>query len=256
MNDAPPVMISKDYDEFNEKTTTRHISEVSHTIGYYETCSFGLRHVKTSNLDSLLLDCTIKKEDWFFMEKITFNCDQDNIHEDYTQTDSDTAIQDHIIGDDSTVYTYEYGYFNLDRAIIEKICEANVLKVRVTGQSSYSNFNEGENSLFQIYCRQWYNQFYDSSKYVDSLEVKTGGGCFIATAAMGNYNHPKVVGLRNFRDQYLEESALGRKVIEKYYKYGPKPAGFIEQSNLLKKATYYTLVEPAYIVSQFLLRNK
>lgn len=250
MSDTPPSLISKSYDEFNEKTTTQMINEFATSMSIFR---FKYRHVKTKDFDSALLDLRVQTLDWMFVQKVIINCDQENIHLDYEQTESDTSWGG-LNGD--TLYCNEWGYFQIDKATVEKICKANVIKMRMNGQSSYESIEQEDASLFQIYTRQWYNQFYDSSMYVESLAVKTTGGCFIATAAMGNYNHPKVVGLRNFRDQYLEESEFGRNVIKKYYQHGPKPAGFIEKSNLLRRITYYLLVEPAYIVSQFLLRNK
>src|SRR5690606_41461624 len=35
-------------------------------------------------------------------------------------------------------------------------------------------------------------------------------GCYIATMAYGDYDHPQVMELRKFRDEFLNKSALGR----------------------------------------------
>ena len=45
--------------------------------------------------------------------------------------------------------------------------------------------------------------------------------CYIATMAYGNYDHPQVMELRNFRDEVLSKSVLGRSFIRFYYKYSP-----------------------------------
>lgn len=47
------------------------------------------------------------------------------------------------------------------------------------------------------------------------------GGCFIATAAWGDYDHPMVVELRAFRDRVLENSAPGRALVQLYYATSP-----------------------------------
>ncbi len=47
------------------------------------------------------------------------------------------------------------------------------------------------------------------------------GGCFIATAAWGYYDHPMVGNLRLFRDNVLRHSALGRAVVKTYYALSP-----------------------------------
>jgi hypothetical protein len=63
--------------------------------------------------------------------------------------------------------------------------------------------------------------------------VNTGGGrssggssgssgCYIATMAYGDYDHPQVIILRQFRDEVLDKSALGKWFIKTYYHYSPK----------------------------------
>uniref|UniRef100_UPI00404BA06C CFI-box-CTERM domain-containing protein n=2 Tax=Gelidibacter sp. TaxID=2018083 RepID=UPI00404BA06C len=47
------------------------------------------------------------------------------------------------------------------------------------------------------------------------------GGCYIATMAYGDYNHPQVLELREFRDVFLGKTILGRSFIKLYYKYSP-----------------------------------
>ena len=50
---------------------------------------------------------------------------------------------------------------------------------------------------------------------------QSSGGCYIATMAYGDYNHPNVLELRNFRDNYLQKSIIGKMFIKFYYKYSP-----------------------------------
>lgn len=49
-----------------------------------------------------------------------------------------------------------------------------------------------------------------------------GSGCYIATMAYGDYDHPQVMILRQFRDEVLDKSALGKWFIKTYYHYSPK----------------------------------
>jgi hypothetical protein len=56
-------------------------------------------------------------------------------------------------------------------------------------------------------------------------QVNTGGGssgCYIATMAYGDYDHPQVMILRQFRDEVLDKSAHGKWFIKTYYHYSPK----------------------------------
>jgi hypothetical protein len=39
--------------------------------------------------------------------------------------------------------------------------------------------------------------------------------------AYGNYEHPQVMELRKFRDDFLRKTLLGRNCIKLYYKYSP-----------------------------------
>ncbi|MEW6026174.1 MAG: PQQ-binding-like beta-propeller repeat protein [Planctomycetota bacterium] len=55
-------------------------------------------------------------------------------------------------------------------------------------------------------------------------------GCFIATAVYGNYNHPNVLVLRNFRDNCLLTNALGRRFVDLYYKISPPVAEYLKHS--------------------------
>jgi hypothetical protein len=47
-------------------------------------------------------------------------------------------------------------------------------------------------------------------------------GCYIATMAYGDYDHPQVMILRQFRDEVLNKSAFGKWFIKTYYHYSPK----------------------------------
>lgn len=72
----------------------------------------------------------------------------------------------------------------------------------------------------------------------------SNSGCFIATAAAGDINHPSVIQLRYFRDSYLMRYSFGQKFIAKYYKHSPPIANKIRDNGFLKRATYYLLVKP------------
>lgn len=61
--------------------------------------------------------------------------------------------------------------------------------------------------------------------------INTGGsggssggssGCYIATMAYGDYDHPQVMILRQFRDEVLGKSVGGKWFIKTYYDYSPK----------------------------------
>jgi len=61
-----------------------------------------------------------------------------------------------------------------------------------------------------------------------------GGGCFIATAAFGDYNHPIVKVYRNFRDEYLLTNPVGRAFVRWYYAHSPAMADAIKDNEPAK----------------------
>lgn len=59
-------------------------------------------------------------------------------------------------------------------------------------------------------------------KKVSSIAENATTGCYIATMAYGDYNHPQVMILRQFRDEVLGRSLFGKAFIKMYYYYSPK----------------------------------
>lgn len=45
--------------------------------------------------------------------------------------------------------------------------------------------------------------------------------CYVATMTYGSYDHPKVMVLRNFRDEFLAERKWGKNFIRWYYRHSP-----------------------------------
>ena len=66
--------------------------------------------------------------------------------------------------------------------------------------------------------------------------------CAIATATYGSPEHPHVKVLREFRDRYLVESRVGRRLIELYYKHSPKMAEFISKHKIIKLSVRHQLL--------------
>ncbi|WP_263818935.1 J domain-containing protein [Salinibacter sp.] len=69
----------------------------------------------------------------------------------------------------------------------------------------------------------------------------TSGGCFVATAVYGDYDHPDVRRLRRFRDETLRHAAWGRMFIAWYYRYGPGLAKRLKGHQYLKRSVRWTL---------------
>ena len=85
---------------------------------------------------------------------------------------------------------------------------------------------------------------------------KPSSNCFIATATMGNYNHPIVLELRYFRDNWLLKRLWGQKFTIWYYKNSPKVAECIKDSMILKTLTFTAIVFPLYCISKLINKTK
>lgn len=74
--------------------------------------------------------------------------------------------------------------------------------------------------------REWYlrnkTSISNMQSQLQNRYRKSNDGCYIATMAYGNYDHPQVLELRGFRDDVLQTTLLGRSFIKLYYKYSPK----------------------------------
>lgn len=73
------------------------------------------------------------------------------------------------------------------------------------------------------------------------IESKSGGTCFVATAAYRDAQHPDVVYLRNFRDQTLVRYEKGRAFISWYWKVGPNLARYVNRHPALRTPARYSI---------------
>ena len=90
----------------------------------------------------------------------------------------------------------------------------------------------------------------------DSNSNKKSDSCFIATATMGDFDHPLVRDLRDFRDEWILKQPWGENFVNWYYRYGSKAAKLIEDSYLIKRISFVTIVKPLHIITKILKDTK
>ncbi len=86
---------------------------------------------------------------------------------------------------------------------------------------------------------------------VDGGSGDETSGCFVATAAHGDYDAPEVLALRGLRDEYLATSAPGRSFISWYYREGPAAAAWIAERPWARAGARLAL-QPAVVTSRAL----
>ena len=124
------------------------------------------------------------------------------------------------------------------------------MKYVVDMANSYVSISEGINTRLNIYGYSLSDNAITARKDVLKLikkdlpeslfanvdeskinnEKKDGGGCYIATAVYGSYDAPEVLVLRQFRDNILSATALGRLFIKIYYRLSPPIANRLKNA--------------------------
>jgi hypothetical protein len=127
------------------------------------------------------------------------------------------------------------------------------------GNTVYATFQlideKGQSILYEIKCNNL-ETYKNAYKLKYKSDLKPPSFCFIATATMGSYDHPEVVELRNFRDNWILEKKWGESFVNWYYHYGSIAAKSIEKSFVLKKICYLLIVKPLYILSKLINTKK
>jgi len=67
-------------------------------------------------------------------------------------------------------------------------------------------------------------------------------GCFIATVAYRDHDHPNVQILREFRDHFLLTNSFGRMFVDMYYRYSPSLSKFVANRSSMKTLARFTLM--------------
>lgn len=91
------------------------------------------------------------------------------------------------------------------------------------------------------------NKSSETTSQTSSTEKKSGG-CFIATATYGSPLAPEVATLRQFRDDVLLGSKLGRTFVSFYYSLSPPLAALISKHLRLQALTRRFMLEPLLLL--------
>lgn len=81
-------------------------------------------------------------------------------------------------------------------------------------------------------------------KKLEQQERANRGGCYIATACYGSYDHPDVRALRRFRDEQLLPSLIGKHLVSLYYAVSPELAAWIGGNRRVSRIVRRSFLEP------------
>lgn len=81
-----------------------------------------------------------------------------------------------------------------------------------------------------------YLQQYPNGRHKQEAEKQINEGCYIATMCYGDYDHPQVMVLRDFRDSVLLQYSLGRAFVRFYYRHSPQWVEYLQDKHLVNVA--------------------
>jgi DNA polymerase-3 subunit epsilon len=116
------------------------------------------------------------------------------------------------------------------------ICNSTILEINKieTDENTKEWFNNAADPIIRLK----FNHDMDILK----KRAAANKGCYIATMAYGDYNHPQVLILRNFRDEHLLNSKIGILFVDFYYWLSPKIVT-ICKNNIVVKNTSKRLLD-------------
>ena len=144
---------------------------------------------------------------------------------------------------------YELSTLYLDKADEKDEVGEDVRLELDLATSSLKNCLEAEydeNNDMQLEYKQMAEQALqniENMKTSEAPKVKKGP-CFIASTVYGSPYAPEVFYLKNYRDTQLSKNVIGRWVIKKYYEISPFFASILKKSEVFKKLTIITILNP------------
>jgi len=137
-----------------------------------------------------------------------------------------------------------------DASFSEKRTFLNIERGAYYGEANYSFELASIKNIDKEIRQELERDRKESEEKKKEKEEKKESGCFIATACFGNYDAPEVKILRQYRDNVLLKSFIGKIIVSIYYFISPPFARLIEKSEMLKKVIRKYLLN--HIISKIL----
>lgn len=155
-----------EFDKFNDKTTTECSVGLSLSIncGVNVDSTFLIRHISIPVGERVAFYLYISMYDWIFIRdgELIFNIDGfRNIKLPAHEIQSD-VYRDLDFTGERNVRVMESAWYDVSKDDLKAICDARVLSVQLGARRGRFELDGGE---ILLYCRLFYNQFYDGNAY-------------------------------------------------------------------------------------------
>jgi hypothetical protein len=133
---------------------------------------------------------------------------------------------------------------------------AQNIRAIIAGVITTSVIDARSKELFVSNAQQTFDEIRQKYPELTLPPIEKDKRCFIATAVLGDCNHPYLITLREYRDQKLIPISLGRHVVKVYYHYSPPLASIIERHYLLRFILFWVLIKPVVRFAKFALNDR
>jgi hypothetical protein len=157
--------IEVEYDKFTNK---RETSMDSMTLLEEYDCYFkiNLRHVSTPRSEGLLIDLYYRGDNWFFLRNGKLIININNVENISLEPNESFSHVMDSYDDEEDGKCEEEDYYEIDREILKKICDAKCVDFQIRGEAVL----EANGERFIKYSQVFYNGFYDEDAYKEVLE--------------------------------------------------------------------------------------
>ncbi len=233
--------------EENKSILSQSISEVKSIIA-----SRGLNSFKSGGVWVFLILLPLSDEDKQNREIILNSLQRDSTNTKISNINDIIEITKEIIKikdySDANLRGFSYTIIQLQdyvkddkiaTVVLDELNKLYLLFIRQYYQDTKDNMNVGPPSFMMIHhlketvFKNNINIQSELDKILDYEKV-SDKRCFIATACYDDYNSEEVIVLRNFRDNKLQKSFVGKIFVRLYYQISPTLANFIYKHDGLK----------------------
>ena len=173
--------VVKDVDKFSDKTTLTMNKEFALSNGttiFTHRATIGIRHLSMPDVDTILLDYSYSEVDGDCLYLDGGNLilrinNRENISLPFLTTGERSSSKYEDNNGREHTRSSEYNYVEIDKTILEKICNATSIELKVGGRYS-KEYSASKCDGLINYCKIFYNGLYNTD--LSSIEESSKGG--------------------------------------------------------------------------------